>query len=103
MNALAPTQEVLAPVQDYPSERACTKCGVVKPLDEFGRHKRGRYGRRAYCLSCQAAQAREWRTRTSRVDYFRRWRKLNAEKWNAHLQVKAAIEDGRLRGLSASR
>lgn len=37
---------------EIPSEKRCTKCGEVKPLDAFGREKRGKYGRRGECKTC---------------------------------------------------
>ena len=33
--------------------KTCTKCGVEKPLDEFGVEKRKRDGRTAQCLPCR--------------------------------------------------
>ena len=42
---------------DYPAltdgERACTRCGAVKPLTEFMRFKRNYNGRSSRCLLCQ--------------------------------------------------
>lgn len=37
-------------------ERACTKCGLTKPLDQFSRAPRGKYGRKASCKACDAAR-----------------------------------------------
>jgi len=33
-------------------EKKCTKCGVVKSLDNFGRHKGQNDGKRSHCKSC---------------------------------------------------
>lgn len=41
-------------------EKACTKCGVVKPLSEFGNKKRNRSGKGPRCLECQRAILREY-------------------------------------------
>lgn len=35
--------------------RTCTKCGQVKPLDDFYAAARGKYGRTAQCKECKAA------------------------------------------------
>ena len=40
--------------------KACTKCGVVKPLDEFNRKKTKKDGRRAQCKQCQRSEGREY-------------------------------------------
>ncbi|WP_079134547.1 HNH endonuclease [Streptomyces sp. EN16] len=40
-------------------DRTCTQCGETKPLDSFGRHKRGPQGLRTRCKPCHAAQSRE--------------------------------------------
>jgi hypothetical protein len=38
--------------------RTCTKCCLLKPLEEFSRAPRGKYGRKANCRSCDAARQR---------------------------------------------
>ncbi len=43
-----------------PTEKACTKCGVVKPLDQFHRHKQSRDGRKSDCGACATAAALKW-------------------------------------------
>lgn len=42
------------------AERACSKCGVVKPLAEFGAAKTARDGHRSNCKECVAAAARDY-------------------------------------------
>lgn len=39
--------------------KGCTKCQTVKPLDEFGPHKRMRLGRNSICKACCAKLRRE--------------------------------------------
>ncbi|WNI19174.1 endonuclease VII domain-containing protein [Actinacidiphila sp. ITFR-21] len=36
--------------------RACTRCGLEKPLSEFSKHPRGKYGRKPSCKACDAAR-----------------------------------------------
>lgn len=36
--------------------RACRKCGAVKPLDQFSKAPRGKYGRKASCKACDASR-----------------------------------------------
>lgn len=39
-----------------PESRVCTKCGLDKPLSEFSKAARGKYGRKASCKACDAAR-----------------------------------------------
>jgi hypothetical protein len=43
-----------------PTEKACTVCGVVKPLDQFHRNKNSRDGRKSDCAACCTAAALKW-------------------------------------------
>ncbi len=36
--------------------RACTKCAEIKPLTEFSKAPRGKYGRKASCKACDASR-----------------------------------------------
>jgi hypothetical protein len=40
--------------------RACTKCGVVKPMEEFGWKDRPRGKRHAVCKECTAVRSSNW-------------------------------------------
>lgn len=42
-----------------PEFRSCTKCGLTKPLTDFSKAARGKYGRKASCKSCDANRHRE--------------------------------------------
>lgn len=42
------------------SEKRCTKCGVVKSLDEFYRNKSRRDGRSSRCKSCSGEESRNY-------------------------------------------
>lgn len=53
-------------------EITCKKCGETKPLDEFSRHKRCKFGRRSECKSCAYAHHKEWRAKNPSYD--RKWR-----------------------------
>ncbi len=39
-----------------PDSRTCRSCAAEKPLDEFSRAPRGKYGRKATCKACDAAR-----------------------------------------------
>jgi hypothetical protein len=38
--------------------KACSACGTIKPLEQFGQSAAGRLGRRAWCLMCARADSR---------------------------------------------
>ncbi|MDO3682161.1 hypothetical protein [Paenibacillus ehimensis] len=38
---------------ELPTAKACSKCGVTKPLEQFYAQKDGLYGRRADCIECK--------------------------------------------------
>ena len=40
-------------METYPTERPCTKCHVVKPMEDFPPDKRYRYGRNTWCRACK--------------------------------------------------
>lgn len=43
------------------SGKACARCGIVKPLDDFSKDNRKRLGVRSYCKKCVAELATERR------------------------------------------
>ena len=59
--------------------KLCTKCGVWKPLEEFNKHKRGKYGRRAECKECKKEYQKQWRenNKEHRKEYQKQWRENN--------------------------
>lgn len=60
-------------------EKACTKCGFVKSLDDFHRNADGRHGRKAYCKTCVLSDPKG---KQQRVDGARRWRLANPDRAN---------------------
>lgn len=80
--------------------KACAKCGAIKPLGEFNRHKLTRDGRRAECKLCHRAYTAAWRAANperARAAYSAwraanddRWRKYYAE-WRARNQRRVAM------------
>lgn len=47
------------------SEKPCTACGVVKPLEAFALSSTGKDGHRTACKECQAAEMRKQRQEQS--------------------------------------
>lgn len=53
------------------SEKACTKCGETKPLEDFRVQRRSASGRHAWCKACSMAAKKVWggaRTATCSCD-----------------------------------
>ena len=42
-------------------QKQCTKCGVVKPLDEFYKNVKGKYGANSYCKLCDDLKTRQYK------------------------------------------
>ena len=63
------------------TSKKCTRCGLVKPLDEFQRRAEMKDGRRSACRQCSNAQLREQRSADpeSHRDAIRRHRERNRE------------------------
>lgn len=97
--------------------KPCTKCGLSKPLDEFGRHAQGLHGRRSICRECTAACNRAYhqtprgreviqkgRERFEKSEAGRVWRRekaqrhrlMNPHKAKARVAVSVAIRLGHL-------
>lgn len=62
--------------------KACRKCAVEKPLDEFYRDPRSKDGQAAQCKMCDAEKARRWRevNKDRHLDNARRWRVDHTEQ-----------------------
>ncbi len=60
-------------------EKACGKCKVIKPLDEFYVAKKGPQGRSSYCKPCQKQAIKNWGDRNPerRYEITKRWQTKN--------------------------
>ena len=65
-----------------PHEKACTRCGVVKPLDGFSRDKRSGDGRKSACKECTNKSKRRYYDENldKERESLRRWREENRDK-----------------------
>jgi hypothetical protein len=59
------------------AEKACTRCGEVKPLAEYAADKRASTGTQSVCKKCQADIRRGRRDKDREAQ--KRWREKNAE------------------------
>lgn len=55
--------------------KVCTKCGIEKPLEEFNRHKLGKFGRRPECRECQKKEHEAYRRSEHGRAVRRAWKK----------------------------
>jgi hypothetical protein len=65
-----------AKILSLPVERACIKCGEIKPLSEFYKCKRGRLGLHSHCKECE----RERRRKRTREEQNAKYGKEEADK-----------------------
>lgn len=67
--------------------KTCTKCGVEKPLLEFHKSKKGKYGRNSVCKKCQNKYYREktWpKIREEKIKYGKERRLKNPEIYRTY-------------------
>ena len=79
-------------------EKACTKCGEVKPLEDFGVDNRNKSGRRACCKECHNAHNRKY-LEDNRDDVNARkkkYREDNPEKIAAECAKRRAAQLGQI-------
>lgn len=65
-----------------PTSKACTKCGVVKPLGEFGKTPRGKYGVRAECNICRTTRQKNYAINNQEITRiaYKNWYHKNIER-----------------------
>ena len=71
---------------DMPTEKTCTGCGETKPLEDFKKHKAGRFGRESKCKDCERERQRAWRERNPDYvrEYMKDWRERNPDYFASH-------------------
>lgn len=58
------TEPVAEPEQEVPEgSKVCTRCRVLKTLDQFGKDRTTRSGYKPRCKKCLAAVKRDWKDR----------------------------------------
>ena len=80
--------------------KLCTKCGIGKPVFEFGRRQLSSDGRQIWCRDCrreyQRAYAQNFRDPEKHREAQRRYRLRHAEKHQAHSIVRSAVKACRI-------
>ena len=82
-----------------PGPRACRRCGVVKPLDQFSPNPRVSNGRGSQCRSCDTAKAREYRrnnpeARRRELARMERNRQANMRRLHDYLAEHPCVDCG---------
>jgi 5-methylcytosine-specific restriction endonuclease McrA len=89
---------------DAPTHKQCTKCGEIKPMLEFPKHKLTKDGYENSCNMCKAEKSRAWRAanviahrsynrnyRASHLDEVRAkdraYRRINSEKLKDYIRA----------------
>ncbi|HEX8036368.1 MAG TPA: endonuclease VII domain-containing protein [Ktedonobacterales bacterium] len=64
------------------STKVCTKCGIEKPLTEFGKDRSARDGLHQHCLMCKRRARKRWREEHAEEakEQFRLWSETNYTK-----------------------
>ena len=65
--------------------KKCTKCNIVKTIDQFGKEKKGKYGVQSFCKVCKAEIRKEQyeKNKVTEIEYGKQYRKDNQEKEKA--------------------
>ena len=93
-----------APKRDTwnPDELECTKCRIIKPVEEFYRHQTRPTGRQSQCKVCLQAKQREYRAANRRRDLSgyaetdpKRCNKCQITKTRADFYTNPSMIDGK--------
>ena len=57
------------------TEKECTKCGLMLPLDAYNNQALGKYGKRSYCRECQKIMCKDYRQSDSGRAIRNAWKK----------------------------
>lgn len=89
--------------------KVCSKCGVEKPLSDFGKSPRGKYGVRGDCKACHAGKARSIYCEMSearyaeRLEYNRQYRARTPEQQRESYRKKVAKRPEKYKALASAR
>lgn len=99
--------------QNPPTEKACSRCGVVQPRANYYDLKAATDGKRSHCKTCHKAICAEWSSRNQRkanesrkrwsernpnkvANKTRSYRARNPEKYRAHWIVQYHVKKGNI-------
>lgn len=77
--------------------KACAKCGVEKPLDEFCRMAKTRDGKHPWCRECKTEYNRDWRAKNPGYygEHVKRMRRKHPVHQAARSRIDLDIRNGR--------
>lgn len=103
-----------------PAARVCCGCKNEKPMDQFAKHKTGKYGHRSRCKECENADSAKWREanrdrhRAVAIEWYRsnrerqaanhkRWVAANRERANERTRRRIAkLRNARVESIDAN-
>ena len=74
--------------------KCCSKCNIIKSLNEFREHPLGKFKKQSICRECGKINWREWRTKNKPLQAVRaaKQRQINQKKF---LEYKATLKCNR--------
>lgn len=66
--------------------KECSKCGLLKPLEQFYPHNEGKFGRRPDCIACHGERTKAYRA--ANVEKLRAWHKKHRAENREVLKAK---------------
>ena len=72
-------------MESLPTAKTCTKCKISKPLEEFNKHSRRKFGKRHCCKICDKEDGKKYRQENKEKV------KQNKLKWNQNNREKNRI------------
>lgn len=81
------------------TQKKCSKCGEIKPLEEFNKNPRSSDGKAYQCRECANAACRQWYAANPEKgrELSRRWQKVNLERKRENARKWAAANPERCR------
>lgn len=87
------------------NKKTCSKCGEIKPFDQFRVSRQRKDGRQCYCRSCHAKANSVWRSkhRARHLATVRKWHSDNRDKSRAANRAWTANNRKRRRNIDQAR
>jgi hypothetical protein len=77
---------------DAAREKICSKCKIVKPLTDFGPHKKTPDGRHSWCRACKYEQIKAWRAANPGIA-MKIWRRYRDKDPGKYREMRRAWAD----------
>ena len=74
------------------AKKQCTKCGIVKPYEQFSKLTKAKDGYQYHCKQCNNKDNQRFRDEID-PDYMKRWFNSNRTEWNAYTSYYSASDN----------